>query len=630
MKVQSLQASTQGLIRIKQAREQITQEKGWAVDNPQWLETASSFLPLVKNGKGIVPGTVGISTWKRFLAGKPVKPTNFKAFCQILGLNWQDVVDAETVVRPQGKTERDEASITQHSSGEEAGENSIPNPKSKPQNRADWGEAMDVSVFYGRTEELATLQQWIVQDNCRLVGLLGMGGMGKTALSAKFAQQVQHEFNSVIWRSLQNAPPLNDILATLIQILSNQQETPTNLPESPSDRITRLIEYLRSSRCLLILDNAESILQAGAVAGQYRPGYEGYGEFIKRVGETSHCSCLILTSCEKPEELAALEGETLPVRSLELTGLHEEEARAIFQAKGIFTGTPEEWKALIQHYAGNPLSLNIVASGIRDTFGSSISDFVKHLKAGSWLFADINKLVERQFNRLTDLEIEVMYWLALNREPISFKDLKKNIISLALKQQLPDVLKSLRRKSLIEKSSSTRRWEKNALASRYTNTPTQTKAGFLCVAPDFQTVSNLPNQDIPLFTLQAVFREYATNRLITKVCEEIETGKISLFNSHALLNPQAKASVRNAKIRLILKPLNRRLLNSLTSKSNVENQLKQILSEWQTKYPQTPGYVVSNVANLQDQLNSDAIDPGEREHYRRYFLLGQPTRMEAW
>jgi hypothetical protein len=69
--VQSLKASIQGLARIKQARQQITQEKGWAVDNPKWLEQASSFLPIVKNTKGMMPGTVGISTWKRFLAGKP-------------------------------------------------------------------------------------------------------------------------------------------------------------------------------------------------------------------------------------------------------------------------------------------------------------------------------------------------------------------------------------------------------------------------------------------------------------------------------------------------------------------------------------------------------------------------------
>ena len=44
--------------------------------------------------------------------------------------------------------------------------------------KEEWGEAPDVSVFYGRKAELAELEQWIVHDQCRLVGVLGMGGTG--------------------------------------------------------------------------------------------------------------------------------------------------------------------------------------------------------------------------------------------------------------------------------------------------------------------------------------------------------------------------------------------------------------------------------------------------------------------
>ncbi|BAZ10952.1 WD-repeat protein [Calothrix sp. NIES-4071] len=54
----------------------------------------------------------------------------------------------------------------------------------------DWGEAVDVSVFYGRAQELATLEEWIINDNCRLIVLLGMGGIGKTSLSVKLAQKL--------------------------------------------------------------------------------------------------------------------------------------------------------------------------------------------------------------------------------------------------------------------------------------------------------------------------------------------------------------------------------------------------------------------------------------------------------
>ncbi len=91
--------------------------------------------------------------------------------------------------------------------------------------RQDWGEAFDVSVFYGRTEELDTLEQWIVRDRCRLVALLGMGGIGKTSLSIKLAQKIQAQFDYVIWRSLTNAPLLKDILADMIKFLRTYAKT---------------------------------------------------------------------------------------------------------------------------------------------------------------------------------------------------------------------------------------------------------------------------------------------------------------------------------------------------------------------------------------------------------------------
>src|SRR3712207_1521967 len=145
----------------------------------------------------------------------------------------------------------------------------------------DWGEAVDVSVFYGRVEELAVLEQWIVRDRCRVVVLLGMGGIGKTALSVKLAQQIQSSFEFVIWRSLRNAPPLKALLGELIEFLSNHCET--NLPDTVNGRISRLMTILRSSRCLVVLDNAETILSSGERAGQYREGYEDYGALIRQI-----------------------------------------------------------------------------------------------------------------------------------------------------------------------------------------------------------------------------------------------------------------------------------------------------------------------------------------------------------
>ena len=169
--------------------------------------------------------------------------------------------------------------------------NQVSSRRENNQPRQIWGEAPDVSVFYGRTEELATIEQWIVKEGCRLVGLLGMGGIGKTTLSVKLARQIQDKFEFVIWRSLRNAPPIKEVLADLIKFLSYRQET--DLPEVLDERVSRLISYLREHRCLLVLDDVERIVRNNDRILRYNEGYDGYGILLKRVGGRRTASKLL-------------------------------------------------------------------------------------------------------------------------------------------------------------------------------------------------------------------------------------------------------------------------------------------------------------------------------------------------
>ncbi|BAY76875.1 WD-repeat protein [Nostoc linckia NIES-25] len=398
----------------------------------------------------------------------------------------------------------------------------------------DWGEAIDVSQFYGRSTELETLSQWIVGDSTRLITILGMGGMGKTALSVKLAQKLQGEFHYVIWRSLRHAPFFDDKLTECIKILSKQQAIA--LPPDPHEQITRLIEYLRKSRCLLILDNFDTLLQHGKQTGCYREGYESYGELLWRLGETQHQSCILLTSREKPTQVAALEGDGLPVRTLALSGLEIAAGETILSLKGL-SNTDSKTRQLIECYRGNPLALKIAATSIRDLYQGSITRFFTE---GTTVFNGIGNLIEQQFQRLSALEQQVMYWLAIHRESISVAELQTNLATPLSKPKLIEVLESLSWRSLIENNTGG-------------------------------------------FTQQPVVMEYVTDRLIEQVCQEIVTESPRYLLSHALMKAQAKDYIRDSQIHLIVQPLLNRLQVILGSTRQLEHKLGRLINKFQDK-----------------------------------------------
>jgi len=427
----------------------------------------------------------------------------------------------------------------------------LPTPASSSRH-IDWGEAPESEQFYGREKELAKLKQWLLDDHCRLVAILGMGGMGKTRLAATVVDQVQEHYDFIFWRSLHNAPPLESILQECIQFVSDQQRTV--LPAELDRRITLLLEYLRTRRCLLVLDNVESVVQGGSQAGHYREGYEGYGRLLQRIGESRHQSCLLFTSREKPKEVALLEGEAAAIRSFHLAGLPLGAGQDILKDKGL-QGTEYTWEALITYYGGNPLALKLVGQLIREVFGGSITTF---LKDGEVFFRDIRDVLEQQVVRLSALEEEVIYWLAIEREVITLDDLQVDIVHPITKGELQEALRSLRRRQLIETSATG-------------------------------------------FTLQNVIMEYLTDRLVEKECEEIRTGTLVLFERHALLLAQAKDYLRESQRRLILLPLVQKLL-ALLGKEALLERLQSLLATLREQHDHHTSYAAGNVLNMLIQL----------------------------
>lgn len=185
--------------------------------------------------------------------------------------------------------------------------------------RVDWGDALDVSRFYGRAHELGLLSQWVIEERCQVISILGIGSIGKSALTVKLMHHVARHFQVVIWGSLRDAPLCTSLLDECLQVLAPHVLRPESL--SLERRLSLLLDCLRTRRVLLVFDNLETLLEGGQQTGHLRPEYEDYSPLLRRIAETGHQSCLCLTSREKPSILGALEGNRGAVRSLRLTGL---------------------------------------------------------------------------------------------------------------------------------------------------------------------------------------------------------------------------------------------------------------------------------------------------------------------
>jgi WD40 repeat protein/DNA-binding XRE family transcriptional regulator len=433
--------------------------------------------------------------------------------------------------------------------GTRVGEQALPKLASGP--RVDWGEALAVPAFYNREEEATTLAQWVVQERCRLVSVLGLGGIGKSALAVSLMHQLAPHFEVVIWRSLRDAPSCEALLEDCLQVLAPQplREVPTSLER----RLALLLEYLREERVLLVLDNLEVLLEEGEGTGRMRADYEDYARLLRQVAQTEHQSCLLLTSREKPRDLVALEGSRTPVRSLRLAGLDAVASEQLLAEKDVAGTTPERAR-LIEAYAGNPLALKIVAETIVELFGSEIAPF---LEQGEMVFGSVRELLDEQFARLSADEQTVLLWLAILREPVTFEEVLAALATPLSRAQVLDAVEALRRRSLIQRG-----------------------------------------QRQGSFTLQSVVLEYVTAQLITEATSEIEQGRLARLIEHGLELATAKEYVRQTQQRLLVAPLLAQLRSVHPQRAALEEQLFALLDQLRARADYAQGYGPANILAL--------------------------------
>ncbi|WP_363267981.1 NB-ARC domain-containing protein [Okeania sp. SIO2B3] len=279
----------------------------------------------------------------------------------------------------------------------------------------DLSDAPDYKKFYGRTQEIKTLKKWILQEQKKIVMLHGMNGIGKTTLALQLIKNIQNKFDYIIWQSLRDSPPLKTIQTRLIQFISNQNSTLETSENS------HLLENLRKDRCLIILDDIQTIFSSGKLASHYSPEHKNYSQFFQFIAQLSHQSSCLTISREKLREISTAKNTS--IRSLHLKGLDEEATKKILKDQDL--QLDEQWQKLIDFYQGNPTWLNIIATTINDLFNGNISELFQYDPL--FLDADIKELLHQQLSRLSEVEKQVISHLATTTQPVTISTLLDNL-----------------------------------------------------------------------------------------------------------------------------------------------------------------------------------------------------------
>ena len=353
-------------------------------------------------------GDVGYKLWQLLSEelGEDINKLNFRSTIERLGF-----ADSPIIIQSHN-TNRNSSNSFNICTKEN--QDTYQQEDDKNKNYHDLTLAPQIIKFYNRKTELEILSNWILNQNIRLISVLGLSGIGKTTLVKKFVDLNLENFEIIIWKNLRFPKPLELIFDEILTTC--HQESQDNI----SDKIKQISTLLTEKKALIILDDVQNLFINGELAGQYQTPYLDYQNWFKTLTESQHQSTIILISQEQIPEIHCLDEESYSIKCLNLSGLDNTE---ILENKNL--KDPDHWSELISLYQGNPKYLQDITILIKDFFNDSVTDFLAEEQP--ILTNQMRSQFKQLFTKLSPLEQQLSLELSKFKEPVVRETLKENL-----------------------------------------------------------------------------------------------------------------------------------------------------------------------------------------------------------